>query len=207
MKNCFIVIVFLVSVSLLNSCGGKSKPAGTENGAGSEMLVPKERKITAVNVLYYNYIFESADLVSPENMEIDIPLFEKDKNGILDAEITDSLKTEELQRLLKNLKPASEQTPADARITATVIYNDGTQDRVCIGGVYTNRIYLNGREQAPDNEFLFTLKNYIGFYPWMIGDDMFKMVELQDNSFPKPPFISGRHYKTYQAALSDNANP
>jgi len=162
----------------------------------------QNRELKRIDALYYNYIFDTATPVKPEDIRKDIPQFEKERKGVLDAEIADSLKIDKLLNLLVNLRPSEKQAPLDARIVFILRYSDESKDTLSIGGSYTNKLYLNGIEQATDNELLFALKNYIGFYPWLIGDDMFNMSELQDNSFPKPPFTSSIYYKQYQEALA-----
>ncbi len=194
----FLLFSFLPFV--LNCKGNTHNNPGKENS--TDAATPEELKPIQINALYYNYVFASATPVKPENIKKNIPRFEIDPKGVLDATITDTAKIKKIQELLANLKPSAEQTPMDARIVINLYYNDGSNRQICIGGIYTDKIYLNGVEQVRDNKVLFTLKNYIGFYPWLIGDYMFKMSELQDNSFLKAPFISTRYYKEYQKILN-----
>ncbi len=141
--------------------------------------------------------------MKPEDVLKDIPQFGIDRKGILDAEITDSLKLAKIQILLDSLTPLQNVDQIDARIVATINYSNGSKDILCIGGEYSDKIYLNGAAMQTDNKLLFTVKNYIGFYPWIIGDDMFRMAEMKDNSFAKEPFVSSAYYKEYQAVLAE----
>lgn len=204
MKSSLNLLYLLASILLIYSCKGNSK----QEKQNSTDTMPKPevstqvRKLTRIDALYFNYIFENKEPIKPEDIKRDIPQFEKDKKGVLDAEIADSLKIEKIEQILSNLQPAHTQNPIDARIVFILNYDNNDKDTLCLGGIYSDKIYLNRTEYSRSNKLLFTLKNYIGFYPWLIGDDMFNMTELQDNSFPKPPFTSSSYYKQYQEALA-----
>ncbi|PXV69160.1 hypothetical protein CLV62_101429 [Dysgonomonas alginatilytica] len=192
----FISILLLA----ITSCNNKQKK---DNAPQQETEINKtDLSISNISVLYYNYIVESEAAISPNDIQLDLPQFEKDRKGVLDATIDDSIKIGKLKSRIDSLRPAQQPSPIDARLVAIINYTNGIQDQLCIGGKYVNKIFLNGAEQETDNQLLFLLKNYIGFYPWMIGDDMFAMQELQDASFPKGPFVSTPYYEAYQEALN-----
>jgi len=191
------------SNSLLISCNNnKSKPETETTETENPDITATKRSIKNISALYYNYVFTSNNPVKPEKIQKNIPNFKKDRKGILDASITDTDKLERIKPLLESMRASGNQTPLDARIVLTINYSDKSKDILCIGGPYSSQLYLNGVEQQTNNKLLFILKNYIGFYPWMIGDDMFGMVEMRDNSFPKEPFFSSSYYKQYQEALA-----
>lgn len=198
MKNCYAVLIFVLFLTM-TGCNNKQK----ENAAEPETQAKEtNRSISNISVLYYNYLLDSVTPVNPNDIQLNIPQFDKDRRGVLDAGIDDSTKIKGLKNRIDSLQPAKTPSPIDARLVATIHYTNGSQDVLCLGGRSVNQIFLNGVEQETDNELLFLLKNYTGFYPWMIGDDMFAMKELQDPSFPKGPFISTPYYEAYQQALN-----
>jgi len=201
-KNITILFITIICIGILSCNKTKNKESSDKK---EELAVDKEkadRKIDNISALFYNYIFVGENTVKPEDIKKDIPDFEIDKRGVLDAVITDTFKIKKIDSLLNSLKVSDSSNPVDVRIVALINYNDGSKDSLCIGGEYSNIIYWNGVEQSGSNELLFLLKNYIGFYPWMIGDDMLRMTEIRDNSFPKEPFVSTPYYKEYQKALA-----
>lgn len=200
MKNCYIPFIFILLLSI-TSCNSKGK----ENNAQVEetqSISKADRRIDSISVLYYNYLIEPQTPIKPQDIKLNIPQFDKDRKGVLDAHLVDSMRIKDIKSRIDSLKPAQQPSELDARLVAIIKYKDGSEDVLCLGGQYVNEIFLNGIQQEADNKLLFMLKNYIGFYPWMIGDDMFAMKELQDQSFAKAPFISTPYYETYQAALA-----
>lgn len=200
----FLYIPVIFASLLLFTCCKQNKKENEKNltNQSANDGVNKEQSLTRIDALYYNYIFESETPIKASDMKKEIPVFSEDKNGILDASITDSTKIKEIKDLLVDLKASDEETTPDTRMIFVLVYDDESKDTISLGGIYSDNIYLNGREQIRNNKLLFTLKNYIGFYPWFIGDDMFNMSELQDHSFPKPPFTSSPYYKEYQQSLA-----
>lgn len=184
-----------------NNCKGANNKTTDRNTDEPIVQEPVKRSVKGLSALYYNYVINDVKPRSLEILQRNIPRFEKETQGILDAHITDETKLSKISNLLETLQPSMQQNPVDARILIRISYTDGTEDTVCMGGRYTNRIFLNGVQQATNNKVLFHLKNYIGFYPWLIGDDLFRMSEMKDNSFMKEPFVSTQHYKDYQKAL------
>lgn len=200
MKNCYILFIFALFLSI-SSCNNKSKENALKVEE-SEIVATTNRSIDSISVLFYNYLLESQTPIKSEDIKLNIPHFDKDRKGVLDAYIVDSTRIKDIKNRIDSLQPTNQTLPLDARLVAIIKYNDGKTDTLSIGGHSVNQIYLNGIQQQTDNQMLFLIKNYIGFYPWMIGDDMFAMKELQDNSFPKAPFISTTYYEAYQTALS-----
>lgn len=198
MKKQYILFV-LVLLFATTGCHKGQK----ENTPQTETVVSKaNRKIGSISVLYYNYLVETETPILPDDIRLSVPRFEENSKGVLDANIDDSVKIKSLANRINLLQAAPQPSPTDARLVAVICYDNGSQDTLCLGGRLVNKIFLNGVEQQTDNQLLFLLKNFVGFYPWMIGDDMFAMKELQDNSFPKAPFISTSYYEAYQKALN-----
>lgn len=194
-SNLLLIISILFAIS---SCNNKPK----ESNLIAEPVVIDNR-IDSITILYYNYLREPSTPIKVEDIKLDLPKFEIDRKGILDAHITDSMQITALTNKIDLLKPMKQSAPLDARLVATIKYKDGRTAQLCLGGKYVNEIFLDGTQQENNNELIFILKNYAGFYPWMIGDDMFAMKELQDNSFPKAPFSSTVHYNEYQKVLAN----
>jgi len=203
MKN-YLLISILISLGFLfmmASCKQKTNES-TSSIDNSGQAILKDRKLEKISALYFNYIVESENPINAGDITKQIPQFDIDRKGILDAEITDSVKLKRIEKLVEKLQPATEEDNIDARIVLILEYNDNTSEQIIIGGKYTDRIYLNDVRQETDNEFLFVIKNSIGFYPWLIGDDLLTMEELKDPTFPKEPFVSSAYYKQYQEALN-----
>lgn len=200
MKNCYTLLIFALLLSIA-SCNNKPKE-NTQEEKQIDTVTKTNSSIDSISVLFYNYLADFKTPVKPENIKLNIPQFDKDRKGVLDAYIVDSMQIRSIKNRIDSLQPAQQALPLDARLVAVIKYNDGKNDTLTLGGYAVDQIYLNGVQQETDNKLLFILKNYIGFYPWMIGDDMFAMKELQDNSFPKAPFTSTAYYQAYQEALS-----
>lgn len=201
MKFHYFISVFILLL-VATACGNKQKENLSKERETAE-VTEIDNRIDSISVLYYNYLFDSATPIKPTEIQLDIPQFGTNRKGVLDALITDSARIRNIKIRLDSLKPLQQSSPLDARLVATIKYKDGRHDELCFGGKYLNEIFLNGIQLEADNQLLFILKNYIGFYPWMIGDDMFAMKELQDPSFPKAPFISTAYYANYQKALAE----
>lgn len=199
-NNCKLIVLIIVSISIL-SCNNHKNSATLEK---QDTIDTTNKDIQWISVLYYNYVFKSDSPIKLQDIKIKIPNFEVEHKGILDATIKDSIKIRKIETLLNLLEDSDIKAPLDARIVAIINRNNGTKDTLSIGGEYSNQIYLNGIEKKPNNELLYLIKNIIGFYPWMIGDDMFDMTEMKDNSFPKEPFISSKYYRDYQKVLTKN---
>lgn len=200
MKKYIPLLIFLL---LLSVAGCKNtKPENSDDNAKRQTIVNSDRSINQISVLFYNYLIDWQPPIKPEDIKLSIPDFAKDPKGVLDADITDSVRIANLKKQIDLLTPSQNSSPLNARVVALIRYTDGSQDQLCLGGTYVNEIFVNGIMQETNNELLFLLKNYIGFYPWIIGDDMFKMQELQDNSFAKMPYLSTPYYERYQAALA-----
>ncbi len=196
MKNSYALFISILFLSIA-SCSNKQQRDNTETAA------KPNRSIASISVLYYNYLIEPATPVKPEDIKLNIPHFDIDRKGVLDAQIVDSLKINDIKIRIDSLRPAAQLLPLDARLVAVIKYTDGCkQDTLCLGGYSVSEIFWNGVRQKTDNRLIFLLKNYAGFYPWMIGDDMFVLKELQDPSFAKAPFASSFYYETYQKALA-----
>lgn len=161
--------------------------------------------IKAIDILYYNYIFETDVSIDCGKIEkTNIPSFEYidvfdsqndsiidsyiDYQGVLDTIIIDKKLLEEIEVELLKLKPNDSIESVDSRISVRIIYEDGKEEILCIGGVFTNIIWYNNRAQQENNRLLFLIKNSIGYYKWLSNEDLKYMRELNDKSFKKRIF-------------------
>ncbi|MDL2214813.1 hypothetical protein LJC00_01325 [Dysgonomonas sp. OttesenSCG-928-M03] len=202
MKIYLYYVTFILLGILLLCCNKRKEQSYTVSNDKVEEASVKEN-IISITALYYNYVFRGEYIVNQSDIRKDIPRFGINRKGVLDAEINDSVKLAKIYLLIASLKPSQDIIPLDARIVATINYSNGVKDTLCIGGEYSDQIFLNGTRMETNNELLFTVKNYIGFYPWIIGDDMFRMTEMKDNSFAKEPFVSSAYYKEYQLVMNE----
>lgn len=163
-----------------------------------------DKTIVSIDVLYYNYLPDNSIAINPNDIKKQIPDFSKNKNGVLDASISDSSQISQFDGFLKALKPDNKNSVSlqNSRIVATIKHKDGSTSRLTLNDDYANIIYLDGIKQMDNNEFVFFIKNRIGYYPWFIGDALGAMPEMRDNSFYKEPFTRNKYYKEYQEALS-----
>lgn len=193
----FLYIIALCIVALIPySC--------KQNQQQENTLTPtvSDTRIDTIFALFYNYRFTSSSAINAEDIKPNIPDFTKQSKGIIDATITDTTKIRIIKEQIDQLRKAEINEISDARISLVIKHRDGTTARLSLCGEYANRIFYNNKEQEPNNKLVFYIKNYIGYYPWFIGDDLFSMPELNDRSFMKEPFVSSDYYKQYQAALA-----
>lgn len=189
LSNCLLLLVFLF---FFTDCQNKK-----ENSEHVQL----DKNIDTISILYYNYLPEIAE-ISSENLKLLTPNFRNAKKGVLDAMIIDSSKLVKLKGQIDLLKPLSDKDATDVRIKAVIKCKDGSADELLLCGKYATAIYYNGVKQEANNYLVFLIKNYSGYYPWFIGDDLAAMPELSDTTFPKEPFYRDNYYKQYQEMLS-----
>lgn len=198
MKKYTLFAFLLISIGTLYCC----KPKTQEQQQQDTAQPAADKSVKTLSALYYNYLPETTSPILPQDIQKQIPDFNKDRKGILDGSITDTTRIRRLKEQIALLKESPEKESIDARIVLTINYSDGSSDNLTLSGKYADRIFLNGVQQEANNRLVFFVKNYIGYYPWFIGDDMAQMPELLDTSFMKEPFIRSEYYKQYQEILS-----
>ena len=175
-------ILFLTCLGLLFSC------SSTKNN----------RKLTSMNVLYYNYLFERILAVRCDEIKYSPITFDTilsdplliEESGVIDTTIINEKYLNEVEAKLKLLKKRTYKG-IDARMKCYFHYSDKSVDSLCIGqspkvAIYNNKpVYLN-------NELIYLIRNYSGFYKWMIADQMIYFSELNDSSFIRKKVISKR---------------
>lgn len=198
------IVLTISCIAFFFSCNTKDKKENNQDVTSSTII--EDSPLKSISALYYNYLHTTKGMIYPEDLKLRVPTFTTDDYiGILDAEITDTLVLDKINDLVKQLEIDSSRLNSwrDARIVALLNYENGKQDTLSIEGSLPDNIYLNGIAHKPDNRLIYLIKNNIGFYPWFIGDKLYDMKELQDNSFMKEPFISSDYYKTWQKNRSE----
>lgn len=189
----YIFLAILVTVSFI-SCSVQNKV-----------------DIESIKVLFYNYSFESILPVNCDDMKTNIPSMDSiavmdekgdstgvwvENHGILDTIITNPLVIRDIATELKNLKPDSVNYSIDARISCTIKYKDGKEEKICIGGYLAEDIEYRGMHQKQNKKLLYLIKKHIGYYSWMDDRILKYSEELQDNSFIRDSITgySGRKF-------------
>ena len=167
--------------------------------------------IKSIHVLFYGGTFESTIPTDCDNMKEGISPskalaamkenpFEYFLNSepILDTTITNPIVLFEIAKELKNLQSEPANFPVDARISCTIKYKNGKEEKLCIGGGYhwVNAIDYCGVRQKQNNHLLYLIKQNIGYYSWMSDRVLEYSEELQDNSFKRDSVVgrSGRGF-------------
>lgn len=188
----FFATLFFIGCKPNDNKQTESKTVETEN---------KPDSIIEAAALYYNTSFMNKAMIGWEDIQLDIPSFDDGQSiGVLDALITNPKVIEEMQQLIEALQPATDSLSLpDYRIAVTLKYKSGKTQRLGITDSHSvHQIYLNDVAQQTNNRLLYLIKNNIGFYPWLIGDNLAQQSELYDNSFLKEPFIQSYYYKEWQ---------
>ncbi|MFT3995756.1 MAG: hypothetical protein QM660_15710 [Dysgonomonas sp.] len=177
-------------------------------------------EIESIRIAYYNYIFETSESINCDDIKVTtLPSFENilvydskkkdsivesyiDYQAIFDTIITNSILLKKIEDELILLKTNDSLKSIDSRISATILYKNGKEEKLCIGGIFTNVILYNGQIQETNNKLLYLIKNNIGYYNWISTEDIEYMDELNDTSFEKEPFVESTYYKRYIEAES-----
>ena len=120
-----------------------------------------------------------------------------DKNGgVLDTIIVNPIVLVEIEKELKNLKSKPVNNPIDARISCTIKYKNGKEEKLCIGGYLVESLEYCGIRQNNNYHLLYLIKQNIGFYSWMDDRYLEYCDELQDISFKRDSIVgrSGRKF-------------
>lgn len=201
MKYIKLLALLLATIFVFGACNRNRKQENTIENESEQKVV--DTRIDTVFALFYNYQFESPSPISPETLKKDVPDFTKDSyHGVIDATISDTSKIRKIKDQIDLLRPSGDNVTQDARIALTIKHKDGSYSYLTLCGTYADQIFYNNIRQEANNKLVFYIKNYIGYYPWFIGDGLYSMPELNDSSFPKEPFVSDEYYKKYQEALA-----
>lgn len=201
MEHLKYFILLFAAIFTLVACNRNRQQENTIEDKSEQKVV--DTRIDTIFALFYNYQIESGSPVSPESLKKDIPDFTKGNyHGVIDAVISDTSKIGKIKEQIDLLRPSKNSGTPDARIAVTIKYKDGSLENLSLCGEYADQIFYNNVQQEANNKLVFFIKNYIGYYPWFIGDGLYSMPELNDSSFPKEPFGSSTYYKKYQEVLA-----
>lgn len=195
----FVVGIICVSIALW-SCK-KANSTLTPHHASHPVEATVPDSVESIEALYYNCITLSKAMYGWDDLKKDIPAFDRGICvGVLDGSIENPKVKTEIQQLIDGLQPDvnNRNFMPDYRIVATVKYKSGKTERLGISGSLMNTIYLNDTLQLKNNRLIYLIKNYLGIYPWLIGDRLNDQEELFDNSYSKDPFVESKYYKMYQ---------
>lgn len=192
-------LIFVTTLLFLFLIG--CKQTDTKSNQTTTKNTPLIDSISAIDVLYYNALIIKKSMIAWDDIKPDIPPFKQGQNiGVLDAHINNPKVISEIQQLVESLQPATDNVALpDYRIAVTLRYKSGKTQRLGLTDYRSlHLIYLDDVAQQTNNRLLYLIKNNIGLYPWLIGDDLAQQSELYDNSFMKEPFIQSNYYKEWQ---------
>ena len=141
-------------------------------------------EIESIYILYYNYSFASDFPTNCDQIKVginkEIPQIrtsfvinnhgdtinhQVNYYGVLDTTITDPLALKDIANELKNLQADSANNYSfDARISCFIKYKNKKEERLCIGGEFTDGILYNGTVQKTNNKLLYLIKQNIDYY-------------------------------------------
>lgn len=149
---------------------------------GRESL-PSTREIDSIQVLYFKYFTKAFAF----NIACDAIIQSK---GVMDTTISNRDVLIKIQERLPYLALDTLNVPyMDARLTSTIYYKDGSTSKLCFLTPYSFMIYFDDNLYLWDNQLLYYIKKYSGFYEWMPQKEILKMPEIIDTTFYKDPII------------------
>jgi hypothetical protein len=195
---------------ILFGCSTNGQQNNTTGTLEKQGVSSCDCEIIAIDVLYYNYLFNTARARNWDDLKLNLPNFTNEYWGVLDAKITDCKVLKEINNEMKKLKTKREQSgDADVRIVFTASYTNRTDTILCIGGYFANGLFTKERIELSSesiNRLLYLLKNNIGYYSWFDESELEYMDELQDTTFAKEPFIESPYYKKYKEMQEKKVN-
>jgi hypothetical protein len=171
----------------------------------------KDGNIESINVLYYNYLFETPASIDCDKIKKDIPSFKNipilsqegdsiegyiaDNHGVLDTLIVDKKVLNEIENEIENAE-WNIYPMGDTRISCSVNYKDGTKRKICICGFYSDELKCGNKMMKNSNRLLFIIKNSVGYYHWIHYDMLKYFDELNDTTFIREKIKSyeGKEY-------------
>jgi len=202
MKKYIFLILYFASLFFMSGCKNNKQP-NDENIYTS---------IEKINVLFYNYLFESPMSISCNSIKKEISSmdtiyvydydtntlsgeFRIDNQGVFEVELTEAILLKEIEKELLKLSPADSTSTFDARISCMVKYKNGKCQKLCIGGYFSEDISYQEINQKRNNRLLYLIKNNIGYYSWMSRSKYIYMKELQDVTFKREAIIDYKDVK------------
>ena len=102
---------------------------------------------------------------------------------IIDTFIVEKIILDRIQPLIERKKTIAHYNE-DARMYVTVKYTNNTKDNICLGMEVSQGMF-NGKAVFVENELVYLLRTYSGYYKWFDKDELSYFTELQDSTFRK----------------------
>jgi len=152
----------------------------------TDSLEHKNKNIDSLLITYFCGNLESSVAIKCEKiakiqMEHPINDYSLLSEGIveaIDTFIVDKLIIEEVKPLLKKQQPI-QNFNEDTRMYVTVKYTDNTTDNICLG-MNTPNVFFNGEPIKIENELVFLLRKYSGYYRWFDKEDLLRFEEYHN---------------------------
>lgn len=157
--------------------------------------------ISSIEVLYYNYFFESPTPVDYNEMKPSTPSKIKfvnynssgdsvgywvDNSCVIDTLITNKHILKQIEAELIATKCDSLTQSIDARICCLIKYKNGETKRIILSGLLADNVIYNGKKLMKNNRLVFWIKYAIGYYDWMGEFVLNNSEELFDTTFERP---------------------
>lgn len=139
---------------------------------------------------YYGYFIPEGlrDAYKKDSTVLDeVPLKPLPRNFIdkIDTFIVDNTIVNRIIKLLDNRKKADDFSE-DARMYVTIKRSNGKSDYLCFDALpnrVPNQVKYNSKSYSMDNELLFLLRYYSGYYSWFDKSNLDWFEELKDSVF------------------------
>ena len=106
---------------------------------------------------------------------------------VVDTFIVDTSAINRIDSLIKLKQPISDFR-TDARMYVTIKYKNGNISNICLGNNTTPSIpkaMINNEYYMLENELVYILRYYSGYYKWFKEDQLSYFKELQDTTYIK----------------------
>lgn len=104
---------------------------------------------------------------------------------MIDTFIVDKIILDRIRPLMERRKTITHYNE-DARMYVTVKYTNNTKDNICLG-MEVPQVLFNGKAVLVENELVYLLRAYSGYYKWFDKDELLCFAELKDSAFIKEP--------------------
>ncbi|GEM_PF-4502942 len=171
-------IYLLLSISIFFACGTGEKK--------TESLKQESKGIDSILITYFCGNLESSVAIKCEKIAAiqaehpvnDYSLISEGIVEAIDTFIVDKAILNEILPLLEKKKNIINYNE-DARMYVTVKYKDKTTDNICLG-METPQVIFNGEPKLIENELVYLLRTYSGYYKWLDVEDLSYFKEYQE---------------------------
>lgn len=126
---------------------------------------------------------EKIAAIQAEHPKNDYSLLSEGIVELIDTFIVDKIILDKIQPLIEKKKNTTHYNE-DARMYVTVKYTNNTKDNICLG-MEVPQVMFNGKPILIENELVYLLRTYSGYYKWFDKDELFYFAELQYSTFIK----------------------